>query len=226
MKWKYTILIIVGVISIICVPFIVDGNITTNVLSVLQTLFSFITLMIAITLFDKYQAGTSLNNQTINLVIEYIDFLKKSKLLLNEYVGGKKIGFKFVLFEKNNDSNKDYINISNSNLYIYFGTYLSFYSELVKYINSPWMPKKIYDVSKFLLTHSSKAYSVNELKGNFCIMDFPGYDNLDAGYKGPEKLVVLDDIDTVEKLEKSIDTLLENIEKWIKKQANDINIRM
>lgn len=224
MKWKYIILIIVGVISIICVPFIIDCNIITNVLSVFQTLFSFITLMIAITLFDKYQAGTSLNNQTIKLVIEYIDFLKKSKLLLDEYAGGEKTGFRLVLFEKNN--NKDYINISKSNLYIYFGTYLSFYSELVKYINSPWMPKRIYDVSKFLITHSSKAYSVNELKGNFCIMNFPGYDDLDAGYKGPKKLVVLDDIDTVEKLEKSIDILLENIEKWIKNQANDINIRM
>ena len=54
-------------------------------------------------------------------------------------------------------------------------------------------------------------YLLLDNRDNFCIMDFPGYDNLVAGYKSPEKLVVLDDIDTVEKLEKSIDTLLEKL---------------
>ena len=69
-------------------------------------------------------------------------------------------------------------------------------------------------------------YLLLDNRDNFCIMDFPGYDNLVAGYKSPEKLVVLDDIDTVEKLEKKYRYITRKIEKWIKKQANDINIRM
>ena len=77
MNWKHIALIIVGIIAILLAPFIATENIVLNVYSILQTLFSFINLMIAMTLFDKYQAGTNLNNQTINLVIEYITFLKK-----------------------------------------------------------------------------------------------------------------------------------------------------
>lgn len=226
MNWKHIALIIVGIIAILLASFIATENIVLNVYSILQTLFSFITLMIAMTLFDKYQAGTNLNNQTINLVIEYITFLKKTKLLLNEYISKEKIGFELVSFEKEVDRTKNGISMSKSNLYIYFGTYLDFCSELTKYINSPWMPKKIYDASNFLVTHGSKAYSIDELKGSFCIMYFPGYKDLDAGYKGPRKIIVLDNVDTVEKLKKNIDVLLKNIEKWIKTQATDINIRM
>ena len=85
MKIKHLVVLFVGMSLIICTPLFIEGNNLITIMTISQTLFAFITLFLAITLFDRYQAGTKLNNQTIDLVIKYIQFLKSLTLLIQEY---------------------------------------------------------------------------------------------------------------------------------------------
>lgn len=222
MKIKHIVILLIGICLIICAPLFIDGNNLITLMTIFQSLFAFITLVLALTLFDRYQAGTKLNNQTIDLVIEYIKFLKIQTLLIQEYeYDGKatKKGFGITSFDKSNIRS---IKESDNVIYIDFGSYVGFYNELTKFINSPWMPKEIFDLSQIFVSEMSlKAYKKNEIKKDFSILSFAGYES-----KLEDELVTLNKINNCEELSKNIEKLLVGIEKWVKMQAADINIRM
>ena len=223
MKIKHVIILLIGICLIICAPLFIKDNGLITILTISQTLFAFITLVLAIVLFDRYQVGTKLNNETVDLIIEYIKFLKSVTLLIQEYTYDEKvtkIGFRIVNFNKDSVSN---VKKSSKKMYVDFETYIGFYRELTKFINSPWMPKEIFEMScmfdgKFVM----KTYEKNKLKEDFFVLNFVGYESA----LEDELVVMLDGIDSCEKLSKNIEKLLAGIEKWIKNQAADINIRM
>ena len=81
MKKRHFIISITGLSLITLLYFIINNENIVIILSLSQAIFSFITLMIAIVLFDRYQAGSKLNDKTINIVIEYIEFLRRSTII-------------------------------------------------------------------------------------------------------------------------------------------------
>lgn len=222
MKIKHLVVLLVGMSLIICTPLFIEGNNLITIMTISQTLFAFITLFLAITLFDRYQAGTKLNNQTIDLVIKYIQFLKSLTLLIQEYTyDGKatKKGFEIVYFDKSNIKS---IKKSNNTIYIDFGTYIGFHNELTKFINSPWMPKEIFESSQIFVSEMSlKVYKLKDIKEDFLILNFIGYESTLE-----DELVILNRIGNCGELSKNIEKLLAVIENWVKTQAADINIRM
>ena len=72
MKKRHFIISLIGLIIITSLYFIIKEESIVLILSLSQTIFSFITLIIAIVLFDRYQAGNKLNDKTLNIVIEYV----------------------------------------------------------------------------------------------------------------------------------------------------------
>lgn len=67
MKKRHFIISITGLSLITLLYFIINNENIVITLSLSQTIFSFITLMIAIVLFDRYQVGSKLNDKTIIL---------------------------------------------------------------------------------------------------------------------------------------------------------------
>ncbi len=222
MKIKHLVVLLVGMSLIVCTPIFIESNNLITIMTISQTLFAFITLVLAITLFDRYQAGTKLNNQTIDLVIKYIQFLKSLTLLIQKYTyDGKatKKGLQIVHFDKSNIKS---IKKSNNTIYIDFGSYVGFHNELTKYINSPWMPKKIFESSQIFVSEMSlKVYKLKNIKEDFFILNFIGYESTFE-----DELVILNRIGNCGELSKNIEKLLAVIENWVKTQAADINIRM
>ena len=124
-----------------------------------------------------------------------------------------------MYFDKSNIKS---IKKSNNTIYIDFGTYVGFYNELTKFINSPWMPKEIFESSQIFVSEMSlKVYKIKDIKEDFLILNLIGYESTLE-----DELVILNRIGNCGELSKNIEKLLAIIENWVKTQAADINIRM
>ncbi len=221
MKIRHFVISIVGIIIILLVYLILKNENIVLILTLGQTIISYITLMIAIVLFDRYQAGSKLNDKTLNIVMDYIEFLQRKTIILESYgYSNKKMeknGFKIIDFHSNQNNN----NISSDKIYVNFKSFFFFYREFVKYINSPWMPKEIKNASIFLKPlDNNKLYNLNTIKSDCKILNFAGNE---TDY---EDLVIFNDIENEKLLYLKINNLMETIEKWIKKQASDINFHI
>lgn len=85
MKIRHFVISIVGIIIILLVYLILKNENIVLILTLGQTIISYITLMIAIVLFDRYQAGSKLNDKTLNIVMDYIEFLQRKTIILESY---------------------------------------------------------------------------------------------------------------------------------------------
>lgn len=81
MKVRHFIISLIGLILILSSYFIFKDENIVLILTLSQTIISYITLMIAIVLFDRYQAGSKLNDKTLNVVMEYVEFLQKKTII-------------------------------------------------------------------------------------------------------------------------------------------------
>jgi len=221
MKKRHFIISLIGLIIITSLYFIIKEESIVLILSLSQTIFSFITLMIAIVLFDRYQAGNKLNDKTLNIVIEYVEFLQRKTILLESYGSSKekirKNEFEIINFQSSIENSS----ISKDKIYVNFKSFFFFYREFVKYINSPWMPDEIKKASSFLKpADNNKIYNLDKIKSSCIILNFAGND---VDY---EDLVIFNDIEDKEMLYTKINNLMNTIEKWIKKQASDINFHI
>lgn len=221
MKKRHAIISFIGILGILILYFIVDDDKVVNILTLFQSIFAFFTLMIAVVLFDRYQVGSKLNDKTLEIVIEYIEFLKKQTILLETYKYNKKTleknGFLVVQFKSDSKCS----NMVKWKVFINFKSYFFFYREFIKYISSPWMPKEIVQASKFLiLNNNNKNYSKDSIKDNCFILNFCGND------VDNDDLLILENIKDAEQLGYNISKLMETLNKWIKKQASDINFHV
>ena len=212
---------IVGIVVIITLYFIFDSTMLVNILSLTQTLISYITLMIAFTLYDRYSAGNKLNNKTLDIVIDYVEFLSKNTFLLEsyKYKNGKnqKTGFSIIDFKSD-------LNLTENNqtkLLINAKSFIKFYASMVQYINSPWMPEEIKLVSAFLKPREiNNLEHFDELKEDILLLQVCGneFNN--------EDLMKLNNINNYQELEDSIIKLMDTINDWINKQASNINFHI
>lgn len=221
MKTRHFAFSIIGFILILLLYFIFKNENIVVILTLGQTIISYITLIIAIVLFDRYQAGSKLNDKTLNIVIEYIEFLQKKTIILESYTYLKnkiqKEGFKIIDFHTNTVNER----LSVNKVYVNFKSFFFFYRDFIKYINSPWMPLEIKKASNFLKPlNDNKIYNLDKIKSNCKILSFAGYE-MDC-----ENLVVFNDFENEKILYSKINSLMETIEKWIKKQAPDINFHI
>lgn len=221
MKKRHLAISIIGIATILLLYFIIKDEEIVKILTLVQALFSFITLMIAIILFDRYQVGSKLNDKTLNVVLEYVEFLKKVIIIaeIHNYnqkkKGLEKNGFTIIKFESNNIINK-----YDQELFIDFISFMEFYSNFSKYIESPWMPKEIFEASKFLqLKDKNTIYNPEFIDNNCIILTF----SLTDKSKG---LMKIDDSENLEKFNENIENLMNVITKWVKKQASDINFHI
>lgn len=212
---------ITGIAVIITLYFIFDSTLLVNILSLTQTLISYITLMIAFTLYDRYSAGNKLNNKTLDIVIDYVEFLSKNTLLLEsyKYKNGKiqKNGFSIIDFKSDLNLNEN----NQIRVLVNAKSFIKFYASLVKYINSPWMPEEIKSVSTFLKPGEvNNLEHFDELKENVLLLQICGneFNN--------EDLMKLNNINNYQELEDSVVKLMETINDWINKQASYINFHI
>lgn len=222
MRKKHLIILIIGLLFIFLAYLYSREEKLNQILLVSQTIFAFITLMIAIVLFDKYQAGNKLNNKTLDTVIEYIEFLQKTTIIAEFHKhGDNKIqmeGFSIIKIKSNQSNSILNINgYEDSPLFVNFISFLSFYNSINRFIESPWMPKVIRDASEFLnLKGSNTIYNPINLKEDCIILTF-GISDSDNG------LLVLEDAKKLDIFYNNITNLTETINSWIKSQASDIN---
>ena len=221
MKVRHFLITLIGLILILSSYFIFKDENIVLILTLSQTIISYITLMIAIVLFDRYQAGSKLNDKTLNVVIEYVEFLQKKTIILESYIysnkKNQKNGFKIIDFRSNQDNK----NLADNKVYINFKSFFFFYRDFIKYFNSPWMPQEIKDASKFLKPlDNNRIYNLDKIKNDCKILNFAGYD---TDY---EDLVIFNEIENEQSLYLKINNLMLIIEKWVKKQASDINFHI
>lgn len=221
MKIRHFVISIIGLLLILLLYYIFKNENIVVILTLSQTIISYITLMIAIVLFDRYQVGSKLNDKTLNIVIEYVEFLQKKTIILESYIySNKKIqknGFKIIDFHTNNDNEK----VPANKVYVNFKSFFFFYRDFIKYINSPWMPYEIKNASNFLKPlDDNRIYNLDKIKSDCKILNFAGHE---TDY---EDLVIFNDIENEQILYLKINNLMETIEKWIKKQASDINFHI
>lgn len=212
---------IVGITVIISLYFIFDSTDLVNTLSLTQTLISYITLIIAFTLYDRYSAGNKLNNKTLDIVTDFVEFLSKNTFLLEsyKYQNGKnqKNGFSIINFKSDLNLNAD----KKEKLLVNAKSFIKFYASLVKYINSPWMPDEIKLASTFLEPGDfNNLEHFDELKENILLLQVCGseFNN--------EDLMTLNNVNNYQELENSIIKLIETINKWINNQASNINFHI
>ena len=221
MKVRHFIISLIGLILILSSYFIFKDENIVLILTLSQTIISYITLMIAIVLFDRYQAGSKLNDKTLNVVMEFVEFLQKKTIILESYIySNKKIqknGFKILDFRSNQDNK----NLTNNKVYINFKSFFFFYRDFIKYFNSPWMPQEIKNASEFLKPlDSNRIYNLDTIKNDCKILNFAGC-NTDY-----EDLVIFNEIENEQLLYLKINNLMLIIEKWVRKQASDINFHI
>lgn len=221
MKIRHFIISLVGLVLLLSLYFIFKDENIVLILTLSQTIISYITLMIAIVLFDRYQAGSKLNDKTLSVVMEYVEFLQKRTIILESYIySNKKIqknGFKIMDFHSNQDDK----NVAYNKVYINFKSFFFFYRDFVKYFNSPWIPQEIKDASTFLKPlDNNRIYNLDKIKSDCKILNFAGY-NTDY-----EDLVIFKEIENEQLLYLKINNLMKTIEKWVKKQAADINFHI
>ena len=176
--------------------------------------------MIAIVLFDRYQAGSKLNDNTLNIVIEYIEFLRKSIIIAEIYKYEKKKleknGFTIVHF----DSKNKVIEKDNTKLFVDFTSFMVFYNDLSKYIESPWMPKEIKEASKFLqLKEKNTVYNPKYIKEDCLILTF----SISEEKNG---LMTIENSNNLKEFNKNVINLMNALNTWIKQQASDINFEI
>lgn len=221
MKTRHFIISLIGLILILALYFIFKNENIVLILTLSQTIISYITLMIAIVLFDRYQAGSKLNDKTLNVVMEYVEFLQKKTIILESYIfSNKKIqkdGFKIIDFRSNQDNK----NLTDNKVYVNFKSFFFFYRDFIKYVNSPWMPQEIKNASKFLKpANNNRIYNLDKIKTDCKILNFVGYE---TDYVD---LVIFSEIENEQLLYLNINNLMMVIEKWIKNQASDINFHI
>ena len=90
MKIRHFIISLVGLVLLLSLYFIFKDENIVLILTLSQSIISYITLMIAIVLFDRYQAGSKLNDKTLNVVMEYVEFLQKRTIILESYIYSNK----------------------------------------------------------------------------------------------------------------------------------------
>lgn len=222
MKKRHLIILLIGLLFIFGLYFFLNEEELVQILSISQTIFAFITLMIAIVLFDKYQAGSKLNDKTLEIVMEYIEFLKKTTIIaeIHNYSNNKiqKEGFLIVKIQSNQGKSSLTVDTcEDRKLFVDFISFLSFYDNIKKFIESPWMPKEIKKASEFLnLKDKNTIYKPSHIKENCIILTFDIIDNS----KG---LLILEDAKILDDFYNNIANLTKTINKWIKSQASDIN---
>lgn len=222
MRKRHLIISLIGLVFLISLYFIFKEEEVVKALSLMQTIFAYITLMIAIVLFDRYQAGNKLNDKTIDVVVGYIEFLKKTTIIgeIHNYNNKKrqKEGFLIIGFKSNqSESSLNVENYDERKLFVDFISFMSFYNNLNRFVESPWMPKEIIEASEFLkLKDKNTVYNPATLKQECIILTFTITDDS----KG---LLVLEDAETLNKFYSNISNLTKVINKWIKNQASDIN---
>lgn len=222
MKKRHLIILLIGLLFILGLYFFLNEEELVQILSISQTIFAFITLMIAIVLFDKYQAGSKLNDKTLEIVMEYIEFLKKTTIIaeIHNYSNNKiqKEGFLIVKIQSNQGKSSLTVDTcEDRKLFVDFISFLSFYDNIKKFIESPWMPKEIKEASEFLnLKDKNTIYNPSHIKENCIILTFDIIDNS----KG---LLILEDAKILDDFYNNIANLTKTINKWIKSQASDIN---
>lgn len=221
MKIKYYIISIIGIFLIILLYFTINSDDIVNILTLTQTVLAFITLMIAFIFYDRYNAGNKLNDKTLDIVIDYIEFLSRTTLLLEkfEYKNKKiqKYGFTIINFksELTLDKNLNYRLLVNAKAFI------KFYATLCKYLNSPWMPKEIIKASSFLKPDDiNNLEHLDQLKENVLILQICGNDF------NNEELMPLNNITNSAELVKNISNLMKVLNKWVNKQAIKISFHI
>ncbi len=220
MKKRHFIISITGLSLITLLYFIINNENIVIILSLSQAIFSFITLMIAIVLFDRYQAGSKLNDKTINIVIEYIEFLRRSTIIaeIHKYEKKKleKNGFTIVHFDSNNKIREE----DNKKLFVDFISFMEFYNSFSKYIESPWMPKEIKLASKFLqLKEENTVYNLKYIKEDCLILTFSMVEKEDG-------LMTIENSNNLKEFNENVVNLMNVLNKWIKQQASDINFEI
>ena len=177
--------------------------------------------MIALIFYDRYNAGVKLNDKTLDIVIDYIEFLSKTTLLLeqHEYKNSKieKFGFLIVNFKSKVTLDKNL----NCRLLVNAKSFIKFYAALSKYLNSPWMPKDIIKASLFLKPNDvNNLEHLNQIKENILILQICGNDFTN------DDLMPLNNVTNIVELEKNISNLMNTLNKWINKQAIKINFHI
>lgn len=221
MKKRQFIISIIGILGIILLYFCIAEDTISNILILFETMFSFLTLMIAIVLFDRYQAGSKLNDKTLEIVINYIDFLRKQTLMIEDFVyENKKLnkqGFSIIHFESGlKEQNK-----KDKKIFVNGMSFIKFYANIIQFLNSPWMPNEIKRASEFLKPlDSNKTYDLNDINEDIFLIQICGYD-FDNKY-----LFELGTIRSCEQLLENISKLMLELTKWINKQASDINFNI
>ncbi len=221
MKIKYYLISIIGISLIVLLYFNISSNDIVNILTLTQTIIAFITLMIALIFYDRYNAGVKLNDKTLDIVIDYIEFLSKTTLLLeqHEYKNSKieKCGFSIINFKSKVTLDKNL----NYRLLVNAKSFIKFYATLSKYLNSPWMPKDIIKASLFLKPNDvNNLEHLNQIKENILILQICGNDFTN------DDLMPLNNVINIVELEKNISNLMNTLNKWINKQAIKINFHI
>lgn len=221
MKLRYYIISIIGIILIIILYFNIDTDDIVNVLTLAQTIFAFVTLIIAFIFYDRYNAGSKLNDKTLDVVIDFVEFLTKTPLLLEtyRYSNGtlEKQGFSIIQFKSNLKLNK----IDNYRLLVNGKAFIKYYAKLIGYLNSPWLPDEIVQAATFLkLNDVNVTEYMENIKENINLLQVcnSDFDN--------EYLVSLNNISDYKELEKNIAKLMYTINKWVNKQASNINFHV
>lgn len=179
------------------------------------------TLIIAFIFYDRYNAGSKLNDKTLDVVIDFVEFLTKTPLLLEtyRYSNGtlEKQGFSIIQFKSNLKLNK----IDNYRLLVNGKAFIKYYAKLIGYLNSPWLPDEIVQASTFLkLNDVNVTEYMENIKENINLLQVcnSDFDN--------EYLVSLNNISDYKELEKNIAKLMYTINKWVNKQASNINFHV
>lgn len=219
---KKSIIVLIGFfIIIVSLYFFLDEIKVNIIISLLAVLCSFLTLLIALQLFDKYNAGSKFLDKNINIVVEYIDFLKTNFFILKHYRFEKTdlnlYGFKLLEFSSNI---KNDLIFKDTKVYYDMDSFILFNDQANKYLNSVWMPKDIKEASNFLRAKEShNVFGLKSIKEHISILYFGA--NKD---KTENEINILFEYDKVDILTNNINNLMLTIKNWINKQASDIYI--
>lgn len=197
-------------------------------LDILLSIFSFIctftTLMIAVSLFDKYNAGSKIIDKNIEIVISYLEFLNKSKFTINAFKKNdnkqmESYAIGIMNFNDRTENNDNSILDYNTPLYYCFESYWDFSYKLNDFLNSNWMPKEIKVASEFLkLPNIMERYTLEEVsESNIITLTITPKKKNDDLIKIPANITLNMFLENNFELRKCI-------KKWLKSQANDIYV--
>lgn len=193
-----------------------------NLISISSFICTFATLIVTISLFDKYNAGSKIIDKNINIVIEYLEFLNSAKFTFiffrNKDQKAESYAFGIMSFKNKINANEAMINY-NAPLYYSLKSYFDFYHEINKFLDSNWLPKEIKTKSEFLkLPQIMKTYTLEQIKDSeFIVLNILPKEKDDC-------LVKISDNNTLNNFLENNLELRKCIKKWLKKQANDVSI--